>query len=422
MSKRKIGVVALLTVLVVAAITAAALRQNAAAAAGNTTEARDYTVIQPQSGAVRVGIESPAVIEPYRQRSYRSSTAAQLSFVAQVGAEVEEGGVLIRFDRREAESRLLRAQLELEESKLSLARSERALAQARSAMADAEALYAAGALTGEQRANMAEAVANAEYQQRVAAISLQKSKLNLTTAEADLEATVVRAPFSGRVLSREAEAGDLVSSNSTILVFADTSRVRLVAEIDEYDIAGISHNQRAEARIDALSSGGGEVPVFMGRVESISPAARIVSNISVFSVTAVFDNGDQVLRPGMTGDLSVIVASDRGLVVPSSTVSTVRDRSYIDVLNDADEIEARRVVVGANDGMNIVVLEGLEEEDRVVSRVTATVDVLGATAPAAANGNSSLIPISVPGASGGSAPPAGGAPSGGGGGGGGGRQ
>ncbi len=422
MNKKKIVVPVLLVVIIVAAVTAGALRQFAITDNADSEDRKEYSIIEVQSGAVRVGIESPAVIEPYRQRVFRTGTASQLDFVAQQGAEVEEGRVLIRFDATDAESKLARAELELEEAQLSLVRAERALSKAQSAVENAEALFAAGAFTGEQLANVQDARATAEYQLQVSEISLRRSQLNLESARVELDGTIVRAPFTGRVLSTEAESGVQVSSNSTILTFADTSRVRLVAEIDEYDIGGISFNQRAEARVDALGGSSGDVPLFVGRVETISPAARIVSNISVFTVTAVFDNPDQLMRPGMTGDLSVIVAQDRGLVVPTAAVSTVRDRSYIDVLNEHDEIESRRVETGANDGVHVVVLDGLGEDDRVVSYRTASIDVLAAPAPAAHDTNSSIIPISVPGSSGGSAPPAGAAGSSGGGGGGGGGR
>jgi len=419
MNKKKIVVPVILVVIIVAAVTAGAVRQYAVTDTVGIETQKEYSIIEVQSGAVRVGIESPAVIEPYTQRVFRASATSQLTFVAQQGAEVEEGRVLIRFDATDAESKYARAELELEEAQLSLVRSEAALTKAQSAVENAEALFAAGALTGEQLTDVRDARAAAEYQLQLAEISLRRSRLDLEAAQVELEASIVRAPFTGQVLSTEAESGVQVSSNSTILTFADTSRVRLVAEIDEYDIGGISFNQRAEARVDALGGSSGDVPVFVGRVETISPAARIVSNISVFTVTGVFDNPDQLMRPGMTGDLSVIVAQDRGLVVPTATVSTVRDRSYIDVLNENDEIESRRVETGANDGVHVVVLEGLGEEDRVVSYRTASVDVLAAPAPAVNDTNSSIIPISVPGSSGGSAPPAGAAGSSGGGGGGG---
>ncbi|MFN2311493.1 MAG: efflux RND transporter periplasmic adaptor subunit [Spirochaetia bacterium] len=421
MSKRKIVVPVILVILLAGAVTAATLRQNEHVTDDSGVSQKEYSIIHVQSGVVRVGIESPAVIEPYRQRIFRAYTTAQLSFVAQQGAEVEEGKVLIRFDVSDAESKLARAELEREEAQLSLIRSEAALAKAQSAVENADALFAAGALTGEQLTGMHDARATAEYQLQVAEISLRRSALNVEAAQAELEATVVRAPFTGQVLSTEAESGSQVSSNSTILTFADTSRVRLVAEIDEYDIGGISYNQRAEARIDALGGTSGDVPVVVGRVETISPAAKIVSNISVFTVTGVFDNPEQLMRPGMTGDLSIVVAQDRGLVIPTATLSTVRDRNYVDVLNENDEIEPRRVEIGANDGVNVVVLEGLAEDDRIVSHAVASVDVLAGPVPATNDTNSSIIPISVPGSSGGSAPPAGAAGSAGGGGGGGGR-
>ncbi len=90
MSKRKIVVPVILVIPIAGAVTAAALRQKAHVTDDSEVSQKEYSIIHVQSGVVRVGIESPAVIEPYRQWIFRAYTTAQLSFVAQQGVDVEE--------------------------------------------------------------------------------------------------------------------------------------------------------------------------------------------------------------------------------------------------------------------------------------------------------------------------------------------
>lgn len=95
----------------------------------------------------------------------------------------------------------------------------------------------------------------------------------------------------------------------------------------------------------------------------------------------------------MSADISILIQSDKGLVVPSKAVSRVRTRSYIKVFEDG-EIKTKRVTTGADNGISIVVLDGLEEGDLVVVEQAAGFSL--SNEPDSAG--SSVIPISVPGA------------------------
>ena len=105
------------------------------------------------------------------------------------------------------------------------------------------------------------------------------------------------------------------------------------------------------------------------------------------------DNDEGKLRPGMSADLSILISSDRGLIVPSKVVSSVRDRSYIDVYED-EEVVTLRITTGADDGVNVAVLEGLEEGALVVVPTTSGLIL---SSDQASSSGSSIIPISVPG-------------------------
>ena len=371
---------------------------------------------QPVEGTIRIGVDSFAIVEPVESRTIRSRSSGVVTYVAPVGTTVSEGAEVVRFDAQDLESRLRRAELDLADARISYERTARALARAGQELSDTRRLFEAGVATGEQLVSREESLYQAEYAEQSASISLQRRMLDYESAEAEFEARVLRAPMSGVVTQAAVARGDSVGTNAELLTIADASRVRLVADIDEYDIGRIAVDMRAQARIDALEWAQAGLGTFNGVVDAVSPSARIVSNISVFTVSARFNNAEGYLRPGMTADLTILTAADSGLLVPAGTVSTVRDRTYVDILLEDGTVEPRRVSVGLSDGVHTVVHEGLETHDEVVLPDLGAIDVLNAAPAQPPEPGQSLIPISVPGAS------TTGSTSGGGGGGGGGRQ
>ncbi len=385
--------------------------------AGVADESDSYETIRAAEGTIRIGVDSFAIVEPIESRTIRSRSPGTVSYIAQTGTLVDEGDEIIRFDASDLESRLRRAEIDLADAQLAYDRAVRSLERAEREWESTQALFDAGVATGEQLSAREESLYQAEFSKESSRLSLERRQLDLETAQTDFDTRIVRAPMAGVITSTAAARGDSVSSNAELLTISDTSRVRLVAEIDEYDIARIAPDMRVQARFDALEWMQAGLGTFNGTLESISPSARIVSNISVFTVTARFNNADGHIRPGMTADITILTAMESGLLVPAQAVSSVRDRYYVDVEGEDGTVEARRVTVGISDGVHVVVHEGVSNEDQIVVPTTLGLDTLGAAPLERPEPGQSIIPISVPGATSTS-----GAPSGGGAGGGGGRQ
>jgi HlyD family secretion protein len=235
-----------------------------------------------------------------------------------------------------------------------------------------------------------ETVTNAELAVEGARVKIDQNRLLLDKARTELAGTIVTAPFSGVVLKSSASAGDVVNAGNVLLTLADVSRVRLNAEVDEYDIGQITVGLPVTVTSDALPDAD-----LKSKVERVSPAAEIINNISIFTVSTVLRNDDGSLRPGMSADISILVSSDSGIIVPSKTVSTVRDRSYVKVYENG-EVVTKRVTAGSSDGVNTAVLEGLAEGDLVVLPESASLNLTTTTT----SSGTSIVPITVPGTGG----------------------
>lgn len=374
---------------------------------------RAMETAEPREAEVAVVIEAPAWIEPYRRQIVRSSVGGRVLEVAVVGAEVDAGDALVTFDDADARRLVNRAVIDLEEAALNLQRAQHVLDRARREASDVEELYRAGGASREQLENGREAVATAEFSLKSVELTLRKAENSRDDAELILETSTIRASWSGVVLSVEVERGDLVGSSSNLLTLADLSRVRVSAEVDEFDVGRVKAGMPVNVRVEAIA-GSGAGP-FNTEIAQVTPAAEVVSNIPVFTVWAILENPEMILRPGMSADMTISVAREFGLIVPSRAVTTVRNRNSVDIVPrdpqadgpqaeglDSDRhFETVQVITGATDGIMTIIREGLEPTDRVVMPAAPAAFVLPAGGTPPADANNSVIPMSVPGTGGG---------------------
>lgn len=390
--KRK-AAVALIVMVLLAAAGFAAWWYFVRPQADETEQTTEQTVnaVEASEGSVRVTVEGPGSVSPARSATIRSGIGGIITSAREEGDRVTVGETIVRFDTSDLEASIRQAELNLTQARLNDERAQSDLEQARAALEKTRRLADSGASTRDQLEQAERVVANAEFAVRAAALAVEQSELALDGARTSLEQATVSAPFSGVIIDSNVAAGDMVSSGAALVELADLSRVRIEAEVDEYDIGKVEIGMRVTVTGDAL----GDEPR-SSRVELISPDAVVVNNIPIFTVTAIVDNADGRLRPGMNTDLTIMISSDKGIVVPSKAVSTVRSRSYVEVYADGT-IETRRVTVGADDGISAAVVEGLEAGELVV---LPTVSTLTLTSGADTADGSSIIPINVPGTGG----------------------
>jgi len=346
-----------------------------------------------KKGSVSVAVEGAAIVEAYQQVTLRSSGAALLTSILRSGQRVNQNGVVARLDDSLSRSNRTQAELALSQAELEAQKAKLAAERSRKDAADTKALLESRAASPEKLVLAEENVKNAEIAYDTAAIKVRMAQLVLEKASREVQDAVVKAPFTGTVLRTYTEAGDLLSPNAQIALFGDLSRLRLSAEVDEFDIGKIAIGQQVTISGDSIGE-----DAIRSTVESISPIAQIVNNISIFTVSAVVANEDGKLRPGMSADFSILIKSDKGLVVPAKSVSTVRGRSYIEVLVNG-VVEKKRIEIGANDGINLVVLSGIDEGNEVIIPGAAPVGV-SSTPAASATTAKSVLPITIPGSGG----------------------
>ncbi len=354
-------------------------------------EAAGPVTVLAKNGVVTIDVDGISVVEPVSVVTLRSPSSSVVRSVSAAGTRLSAGEPVLVLDDTQSRNDLGQAEFALSQAEIDYKKAELALQRSEKDRQDKKTLLDGKAISSGEYTLAEESAFNARLALDSAEVKVRQARLVLDKTRSDLASLRIKAPFDGTVLKLYVGAGDLVSPNTATALFGDVSRVRLSAEVDEYDIGRITVGQSVSISGESI----GADPLF-SKVESVSPMAEVVNNISIFQVTALAENAEGRLRPGMSADFSIRIASDKGLVVPSKCVSTVRGRSYADVLENG-EIVKKRIVTGADDGINVVVLEGLVEDAAVVVPGA----VRSAAVPAAAaSGEKSVLPITVPGSGG----------------------
>lgn len=202
---------------------------------------------------------------------------------------------------------------------------------------------------------------------------LDLARAQLAQAQDNYDNTFVRSPVEGVVVKRYMNPGETISYESLyqpIVSVSDTTHLMVRTEIDETDIGKIKIGQRAAIRCDAFRG-----QTFYGHVVRISgglgpkkiqtdnPTEKI--DMDVLEVFVEADPGSP-LRIGLRVDVYVeLVQKDNVLVIPLRAVE-FRDGAATARIETPTGVQSRKVELGAQDGLNVEVADGLREGDVVV--------------------------------------------------------
>ncbi|MBK9306143.1 MAG: efflux RND transporter periplasmic adaptor subunit [Nitrospira sp.] len=161
---------------------------------------------------------------------------------------------------------------------------------------------------------------SAEAQLRVAEAQVKQATAALSAAEQELKYTVIRSPIDGIVVARNVEVGQTVAASfatpNLFLIALDLTNMQVNTNVSESDIGGMTEGQEAVFTVDAYP---GES--FTGTIRQVRLAPINVQNVVTYNVVVGVDNTDLRLKPGMTANVSIIVAqNDKALKVPNAAL------------------------------------------------------------------------------------------------------
>jgi membrane fusion protein, multidrug efflux system len=201
-----------------------------------------------------------------------------------------------------------------------------------------------------------QALSKSQFEQLEA--TLKANRARLQAAQARLEDTVIRAPFSGRVGLRRVSVGTLISPGDVITTLDDTSVIKLDFAVPENLLSTLREGLSVRATAPAYPGRN-----FAGKVASID--SRVDINTRSVTVRALLANEDGALKPGMFLNVSLSKDERQGIVIPEEALTPEAEKQFVFVVADGKALRREVRIGGRRPGL-VEVLAGLNAGEVVV--------------------------------------------------------
>jgi RND family efflux transporter MFP subunit len=197
--------------------------------------------------------------------------------------------------------------------------------------------------------------------------ALGQAQLALQTAQDNLEAAQLVAPFAGTVTAVNANVGDSVGSSAVVSI-ADLSTLYLTTYVDESDYALFKVGKTANIVFDAVPD-----QTFTGKVVEVDPALNTSSGSSVVSGLVEMDHTSADLLLGMGASVTVISAQTQNAVlVPLAALHEYATGKYAVFVMKNGKLTVQLVEVGLKDLVSAEIKSGVQVGDVVSTGLLAS--------------------------------------------------
>ena len=195
-----------------------------------------------------------------------------------------------------------------------------------------------------------------------------------------LENMLIRAPFDGTVLTKNAEVGEIVAplaasttSRAAVVTIADMSSLQVEADVSESNIEKIKLNMDCEIVLDAYPE-----KSYRGYVFKIVPTAD--RSKATVLVKVGFKSYDSSVLPEMSAKVSFLTApinktgeeEKAALVIPASSIKSIDNKNYVFGINE-DKAVRKEVTLGRKFNTYVEITSGLKAGDRVIESVNGKI-------------------------------------------------
>ena len=328
----------------------------------------------PASSAV---LNASGYVTPQRRSTISAKITGKIKDVLiEEGVRVAAGQVLARLDDVDAIAALRAVEADRAVAEASLVDLDVRLANARRTLERTRTLREQEHVSEEELDAAETAVASFEAQTAVARERIAAAGRAVEIARQNVENCVIRAPFAGIVVSKDAQPGEMVSPISAgggftrtgIATVVDMRSLEVEVDVNESYIARVSPGQRVETVLDAYPDWR-----ISSKVRTVIPTAD--RQKATVKVRIVFDELDPRILPDMGVKVSFLEepsdSTAAGAVLAArDAIRTENGQWYAFVVRDG-RVERRAVRAGRDRGADVEVLAGLRAGDEVVAPVPA---------------------------------------------------
>lgn len=243
-----------------------------------------------------------------------------LELFADFNSQVKKGQVIAKLDARLLQAALQRARANHTQARGQLTKAKANLAQAERNLARVKLLLAQGLAGTAELETATTQVETVQADVSVARGSVEQAAASLVEAQVNVELTTILSPIDGIVLSRSVDVGQTVAASLQAPVLftiaQDLQAIQVDTFVSEADVGKLKPGMDATFAVDAHTG-----VKFKGVIRDIRNASQTVQNVVTYDAVLDVVNDDLKLKPGMTANVTFVVAESKGaLTVPNGAL------------------------------------------------------------------------------------------------------
>jgi len=288
---------------------------------------------------IKLRFENPGVVE---------------AILKKVGDTVKKGEILAKLDSKDSFIRVEHRRAKLEAHKIQLKSLENKLQMF-------QQLYESGYLL---KAKLKEVHFEKENKEK----EIQALRMELLSAEREVEKNILKAPCEGVITKRWVEVGEVLLTGEKVATLVNTKNLFLELNVTERYAASLQMGQKVEIKAYPHKE------ILFGRIEAIVP--HIEGKSRTFKATVQMEQMPQKLLPGMFVQASILLYENKeSILIPVTTLKKKGNQYFVLVLTQDLLAEHRPVRLGYTKEEVVEVLEGLKKGERVILDSTREVQV-----------------------------------------------
>jgi len=191
---------------------------------------------------------------------------------------------------------------------------------------------------------------------------IKSARATVQNYQAELSKSVIKAPFTGLVTRQDAKVGMSAYADQSIVTMISDSNYGLDTYVPEIYISQIKIGNKAKVTLNSY----GTTQTFDATVTFIDPAASQRDGVASYKVELVFDQNDERIKSGMTGDVEIMTEIiNPAFWIPSNALVDQGGASYVKV-KSGETVELRKVDVGERTPDEVEILSGLIVGDQLL--------------------------------------------------------
>jgi HlyD family secretion protein len=200
-------------------------------------------------------------------------------------------------------------------------------------------------------------------------LKFQQAKLAVQTAQENLDATTLTAPFNGTITQANAVPGAIVSSGAQIFRIDNLSDLVVAVQVTEVDINGIQAGQPATITFNAIPN-----KTYNGKVTQTNLAGTVGQNSTTFSVTVQLTDADALVKPGMAANVTIVTNQvANALLIPSTAIFTdTNGQQYVYLIQNGTPTTVPVTVGAVSDTTTQITGDSLKEGDTIILSFAST--------------------------------------------------